>query len=122
MIVFPLVMRKIDIRTAKDQVARSDTIRNINKLVVLNYIREFEPTSRAEIARHTALQRSTVSSLVTSLIEEGLVKEVGIGKSSGGRKPMLLELSRDEEAAIGVDITPSMTTIATANLAGEILE
>jgi predicted NBD/HSP70 family sugar kinase len=115
-------MRKIDIRMAKDQVARSDTIRNINKLVVLNYIREFEPTSRAEIARHTALQRSTVSSLVTSLIEEGLVKEVGIGKSSGGRKPMLLELSRDEEAAIGVDITPSTTTIATSNLAGEILE
>ncbi|GIU82975.1 MAG: ROK family transcriptional regulator [Acidobacteria bacterium] len=115
-------MKKIDIETAKQQVARSDTIRSINKLVVLNYIREYEPTSRAEIAKHTALQRSTVSSLVNSLIEEGLVKEIGIGESSGGRKPMLLELRRDEEAAIGVDITPSLTTVATANLAGEILE
>lgn len=85
-------MRKIDIRTAKDQVARSDTIRNINKLVVLNYIREFEPTSRAEIARHTALQRSTVSTLVASLIEEGLVKEVGIGKFFWRKKTNVIRI------------------------------
>jgi predicted NBD/HSP70 family sugar kinase len=114
-------MRKIDLQKAKSQVARSNTIRNINKRIVLNYVREREPISRAEIAKQTALQRSTVSSIVNSLIEEGFIKETGAGESSGGRKPTMLELRRDAAVAVGVDITPSVTTIAAANLAGEIL-
>jgi N-acetylglucosamine repressor len=115
-------MRKIDLQKAKSQVARSNTIRTINKRIVLNYVREREPISRAEIAKETALQRSTVSSIVNSLIEERFIKEVGAGESSGGRKPTMLELRRDAAVAVGVDITPSVTTIAAANLAGEILE
>lgn len=115
-------MRKIYLQKIKTQVARANTIRNINKQIVLNYVREREPISRAEIAKETALQRSTVSSIVNSLIEEGFIKEVGAGESSGGRKPTMLELRTDEAVAIGVDITPTLTTIATANLGGKIIE
>jgi predicted transcriptional regulator len=52
-------MRRIDL--TKAQAARSSTIRDINRQFVLNYIRDREPISRAEIARSTELQRSTVS-------------------------------------------------------------
>jgi hypothetical protein len=45
----------------KANVARSSTIRHINEQIVLNYVREKEPISRAEISYETALQRSTVS-------------------------------------------------------------
>jgi hypothetical protein len=48
-------MRRIDLKKA--QVARSSTIRGINRQIVLNYVRDREPISRAEIARETALQR-----------------------------------------------------------------
>lgn len=115
-------MRRIDLAKVKTQVARSNTIRNINKQIVLNYVREREPISRACIAREIALQRSTVSSIVNSLVDEGFVEEIGAGASSGGRKPTMLQLRRDEAVAIGVDITPTVTTVATANLVGEILE
>lgn len=115
-------MRRIDLQKVKTQVARSNTIRNINKQIVLNYVREREPISRAEIAKETALQRSTVSSIVNSLVEEGYIAEFGAGVSNGGRKPTMLRLRKDEAVAIGVDITPRTTTIATANLAGKILE
>ena len=50
-------MRRIDLKRAS--VARSDTIRDINRQIVLNFVREREPISRAEIARETSLQRST---------------------------------------------------------------
>ncbi len=115
-------MRRIYLQKAKSQVARADTIRNINRQIVLNYVRDREPISRAEIARETALQRSTVSSIVNSLVEDGFVEETGAGESSGGRKPTMLKLRTDEAVAVAVDITPSVINIATANLAGHIIQ
>lgn len=113
-------MRRLDLR--KTQAARLNTIRDINRQIVLNYVREREPISRAEIARETALQRSTISAIVEALTEEGLVEEVGEGESTGGRRPTLLRLRTKEAIAVGVAITPSCTTIATSDLAGRIIE
>ena len=67
-------MRRIDLKKAN--VARSNTIRDINRQIVLNYVRERGPISRAEIAHETALQRSTVSLIVEELRIEGLIEEV----------------------------------------------
>jgi predicted NBD/HSP70 family sugar kinase len=113
-------MRRIDLK--KVQVARSSTIRDINRQIVLNYVRDREPISRAEIARETALQRSTVSTIVEELKTGGLIEEIGEGVSTGGRRPTLLRLRAAGAMAIGVDITPTCTTIATSNLAGRVLE
>ena len=114
-------MKRIYLHKAKAQIARPNTIRDINKQIVLTYIRDRAPISRAEIARETALQRSTVSSIVHSLVEENFVEEVGAGASSGGRKPTMLKLRADEPVAIGVDITPTVINIATADLTGKII-
>src|SRR6266853_1121226 len=78
-------MRRIDLKNV--QAARLNTIRDINRQIVLNYVREREPISRAEIARESELQRSTVSAIVDALQSEGLVEEVGEGESTGGRRP-----------------------------------
>jgi hypothetical protein len=50
-------VRRLDLK--RTQAARLNTIRDINRQIVLNYVREREPISRAEIARETQLQRST---------------------------------------------------------------
>ncbi len=113
-------MRRLDLR--KTQAARLNTIRDINRQIVLNYVREREPISRAEIARETDLQRSTISAIVEALTAEGLVEEVGEGESTGGRRPTLLKLRTKEAIAVGVAITPSCTTIASSDLAGRIVE
>src|SRR3982075_1147464 len=112
-------MRRLDLK--KTQAARLNTIRDINRQIVLNYVREREPISRAEIARESALQRSTVSAIVDALQGEGLIEEVGEGESTGGRPPTLLRLRTKGAVAIGVAITPSVTTIATSDLAGRVL-
>ena len=113
-------MRRLDLRKA--QAARLNTIRDINRQIVLNYIREREPISRAEIAREADLQRSTISAIVEALTAEGLVEEVGEGESTGGRRPTLLKLRAAGPIALGVSITPTCTTIATSDLAGRVID
>jgi predicted NBD/HSP70 family sugar kinase len=113
-------VRRLNLK--KVQTARLATIRDINRQIVLNYVREREPISRATIAKETALQRSTVSAIVDCLQNEGLVEEVGEGESTGGRRPTLLRLRTAGAMAIGVSVTPSHITIATCDLAGRILQ
>ncbi|MCU1267832.1 MAG: hypothetical protein JWM21_4150 [Acidobacteria bacterium] len=112
-------MRRIDL--SKVQAANPHTIRDINRQIVLNYVREREPISRATIARETSLQRSTISEIVEVLTGEGLVEEIGEGESTGGRRPTLLRLRTVGAIAIGVNITPTLTTVASSDLAGVVL-
>ena len=111
-------MKRIDLNKAS--VARSNTIRDINRQIILNYVRERAPISRAEIAHETALQRSTVSLIVDELREEGLIEEVS-GESTGGRPPILLSLRTADAVAIGVDVGTARTIVATSDLAGRVL-
>ena len=111
-------MRRINLKKAN--VARSDTIRYINRQIVLNYVREKEPISRAEISHETALQRSTVSLIVEDLKNQGLIYEIE-GESTGGRPPNLLKLRAAGCIAIGVDLGTAQTTVATGDLVGRVL-
>jgi predicted NBD/HSP70 family sugar kinase len=113
-------VRRIDLK--KVQAANPHTIRDINRQIVLNYVREREPISRATIARETTLQRSTISEIVDGLTGEGLVEEIGEGKSTGGRRPTMLRLRTIGAIAIGVNITPTYTTIASSDLAGVVVQ
>ena len=112
-------MRRINLKKAN--VARADTIRYINRQIVLNFIREREPISRAEISHETALQRSTVSLIVDELKTRGLIYEVE-GESTGGRPPTLLRLRPAGYSAIGVDVGTAQTTVAVADLVGRVVE
>lgn len=115
-------MKRINLHQAKNQIARLNTIRDINRQIVLNYVRDRSPISRAEIARQTELHRSTVSVIVDELEAEGTIQEIGAGISTGGRKPTLYKLRTGEPVAIGIDLTPRNTTIALADLGGNLLE
>ena len=111
--------RRINLKTIN--VARSDTIRNINRQIILNYVREECPVSRADIARITDLQRSTVSLIVDELLKADLFEEVE-GESSGGRPPLLLSLKATKAVALGIDVGKKVTNIGTSDLSGRILE
>lgn len=112
-------MRRINLKKAN--VARADTIRYINRQIVLNYVREKEPISRAEISHETALQRSTVSLIVDELKTQGLIYEIE-GESTGGRPPSLLRLRAAGCMAIGADVGTAQTTVAVADLVGRVVD
>ena len=91
-----------------------------NRNLVLNTIFQHESISRAEIARVTSLTRTTVSDIVADLMDEGLVNEIGVGTSLGGKNPILLSLVEDSRYLIGLDLARSEFLGAVVNLRGKI--
>jgi predicted NBD/HSP70 family sugar kinase len=91
-----------------------------NRDLVLKTIFENETISRAEIARITKLTRTTVSDVVAGLLSEGLVKEVGLGESIGGKPSILLSLVADSRYLIGVNLAQNKFIASVVNLRGEI--
>jgi len=83
---------------------------------VLNLIRNHQPISRADLARHSGLQRSTVSVITEKLIEEDWVREGASGHVPRGRRPRFLHLNRERVGIIGVNVRPATTTIGLADL------
>ncbi len=102
------------------QSASNKTPRQINRNLVFNLIRTRQPLSRADLARVSGLQRSTVSLIVEELIKERWVLEGSTGRPPRGRRPTFLELNH-QRAVIALDIHPSQTTVAVTDLGGKIV-
>ncbi len=96
-------------------------VKQINKMIVLNTIYKKRPISRAEIAKVTGLNKSTVSALVDELLTEELVLETGIGESQGGRKPVNLSINKEVGNIIGIDLGVNYILSVMTNFAGEII-
>ena len=108
-------MGRVDLSTLP--VASSETARQINRRIVLNLIRSRQPLSRADAARLSGLQRSTVSLIVEELIAENLVIEGATGRLPRGRRPTFLRLNEDR-SVICVDIRPLRIAVGVANVNG----
>lgn len=100
---------------------RQDT-KEHNRDLVLKAFFDHESISRAEIARITGLTRATVSSIVSSFLDEGLVKKIGRGESIGGKAPVLLSLIPDARYLVGINLEEEQFVGAIINLRGEINE
>jgi len=98
--------------------ASSEVARDINRRIVLNLIRTRQPLSRADLARISGLQRSTISLIVEELVEEHWVLEGPTGRLPRGRRPTFLRLN-DDRVIIGVDIRPTQITVALADVNGK---
>jgi predicted NBD/HSP70 family sugar kinase len=83
-------------------------------------VRTRQPLSRADLARVSGLQRSTVSLIVEDLIKEKWILEGSTGRPPRGRRPTFLELNH-QRAVIALDIHPSQTTVAVTDLGGKIV-
>ena len=102
------------------QVASSEIARNINRGVLLNLIRRRQPISRADLARISGLQRSTVSLITEQLIEENWVVYGAVGRLPRGRRPTYLRLN-DRRAIVVADLRPSQSTVAVADVNARFL-
>lgn len=111
-------MRRLDFTNT--QVASSETARDINRGVVLNLIRRRQPISRADLARVSGLQRSTVSLITEQLIEERWVINGPTGRLPRGRRPIFLRLN-ERRAILVADVHPEHTTVAVADVNGRFL-
>ncbi|WP_347552847.1 ROK family transcriptional regulator [Pseudalkalibacillus hwajinpoensis] len=93
-----------------------------NKSIVLQIITENTPISRANIAKTTGLNKSTVSSLVSELLTENLIYESGPGESSGGRRPVMLFFNELAGFSIGIDLGVNYMLGILTDLNGNIVK
>ena len=97
-------------------------ISRLNKVKVLELIQRRGNISRAQVAHESGLSAPTVTRIVEGLIrEEKLVQEAGFGHSEGGRPPIMIQLSNDTNAVVGIDLGTTAIRGVLANLSGGIL-
>jgi predicted NBD/HSP70 family sugar kinase len=102
------------------ELASSEDARDINRDIVLEILRSRQPVTRADLARWSGLQPSTVSAIVEQLIEEKWVSEGGLAQRPRGRRPTLLSLN-EQLAILAADVRPKRTTVALVDLNGRFL-
>ena len=112
-------MRKINTRDFT--VATRTTSREINRRIVLNVIREHQPISRADLARHLNITRGVVSTLVQELIAQGVIYEGATGEAARGRKPTFLHIRTGDRLAIAVDVRFTKTYLMLCDFSGRQL-
>jgi len=112
-------IRKINTRDF--HVATRTTSRDINRRIALNVIREHQPISRADLARHLNMTRGVVSTLVQELIGQGVIYEGATGEAARGRKPTFLHIRTRDRLAVAVDVRFSKTYIMLCDFSGREL-
>jgi predicted NBD/HSP70 family sugar kinase len=106
-------IKRVDL--AYVELASSESARDINRDILLETIRSQQPVSRADLARFSGLQPSTVSSIVEQLIQEKWIAEGAIVRRPRGRRPTLLSLN-DELVILVADIRPKQAIVALIDL------
>lgn len=96
-------------------------VKKMNTAIVLDAVLRYAPLSRAQISERTGLNKATVSSLVQDLIDSHLVRDLGPGESSGGRKPNLLQFCADAGYAVGIDLGVNYIQGILADLEGNVV-
>ncbi|MCR6107999.1 ROK family transcriptional regulator [Salipaludibacillus agaradhaerens] len=98
------------------------TVKLTNKMIILNAIRKYEPISRAELAQTLNLTKATVSTLVDELIDDHYCYQIGLGESSGGRRPLMLKFNERAGYTISIDIGVNYVVGVLTDLRGTIIE
>jgi predicted NBD/HSP70 family sugar kinase len=85
---------------------------------LLSLIREGVAVTRADLARHTGLARSTVAQRVDALLASGLLIEAGGSASTGGRPPTVLAFNHQAGVVLVADLGATHARMAITDLAG----
>ncbi|OCX58195.1 hypothetical protein BFP70_19265 [Thioclava sp. SK-1] len=102
------------------------TVRHMNETRALETLLHNGEMSRADLARELNLTRSTASSIVTSLIENGHVHEITTDSSDAervqktGRPGIRLSLNADRALFLGADIAARRLRLCAVDLLGQV--
>jgi predicted NBD/HSP70 family sugar kinase len=105
---------------AKAQVKRN---RFLNTSRVMREIWVNKAISRIQIAKNLGLDKSTISSIVTELLDYAIIQEHAEGEAGpqGGRRPVYLTLNRTFGCVVGIELRPESYTAVAVDLEGSIL-
>lgn len=96
-------------------------LKELNKAIIMDLIRTSEGISRKALADKTGLSATATGTIVSSLLDDEYIQEKGLGKSSGGRKPVILELKPRSYFAFGFDIDSHCLYTIVMDITGDVI-
>jgi predicted NBD/HSP70 family sugar kinase len=88
---------------------------------ILDMVRSSGTVSRIELAEMSGLTATSITRVVKTLIEDGLVVETGLGDATGGKRRSLLELNPKARYAVGLSLDDARLTYVVADLGGSVV-
>lgn len=102
-------------------VGHTDLIARLNRSSILRLVKEQGPLSRADIAKILNLNAATVGRIVSQLLQNNLLIEVGSAPSRGGRRAILVDYNDKAGTVIGLDLNGFYLLGVLADLGGDFL-
>jgi predicted NBD/HSP70 family sugar kinase len=98
-------------------------LRTANRRHVIETLRSHGSMTRSALARSTGLSRTTISTLLTELIEQGLVAEgsADASRKGAGRPATVVRLDHSAGAAVSIDVGARHLAVAVGDLAHRVL-
>ncbi|MQW74968.1 ROK family protein [Nocardioides sp. dk4132] len=113
-------MTSLDAPASAQSVDHLD-LRRANLGLVLRWLRDHGPRSRATLASELGMTRSTVSTLVAELAERGLVREGKVQRASVGRPSTAVELDGSRVYGLGAELNVNHVSVLALDLAGRTI-
>lgn len=98
-----------------------DLIKDLNRNQVLNLIKSRGPIARVELARISGLSPATITGITAKFVRNDLVREMGQGESTGGRRPVMLRLNHRAGFVVGAKLMERQVVTAVTDLDAHIL-
>jgi biopolymer transport protein ExbB len=110
-----MILTSTTLHSQPDEVTN---VRNGNLTAAFRHVRRHGPCTRGDIAGATGLNKATVTSLVTELLDRRLLRETGSTGHRVGRPATMLVIDGDPYVAVGIEVGLYNLTAVAGTLGG----
>jgi predicted NBD/HSP70 family sugar kinase len=103
------------------QAVSSRVARQLSRRNVFEALLHKSPISRADLSKSTGLSKQTISEVIDTFEQQGLVRPIGRTSGNIGRTAVLYELSSEGGHVLGVDLGGTKLTVAIADISSKVL-
>jgi len=115
-------MGRLGRKPAADQVRDQSYIKQYNIQTVLAVLKQHQPISRTDIAKLTGMSPTSITRIVTALLNQGLIYEAsGEQRSGRGRKATSLRINEEGLYSIGIHLDRSVVRLCVLDMADQTL-
>lgn len=90
-------------------------------LTILDTIRKRGPLARTDVSKATGINIVTVSNYIDSYIKQGVVVQRGLDTSTGGRRPLLVELNAESGYIVGIGMNVAEIICVITNMSSKVV-
>lgn len=103
------------------KIGQPELLKEINRSRAFEILKRTRILSRPELAQQTGLSRATIALLMDDLLRVDVAQHVGLGDSTGGRPPALLEFNPNAAFALGAAMLDHEWRVVLTNLDAEVV-